>query len=346
MARDGHKSNIEGILKSNAERRLEAKHKYEGMKLKTKYGTPFIVKEYIDFLNVIIEFPFSGIQYRTSADNLVTNPPAVPDPFYKQNGHHRPFVFKNPEDEYLGLVFQNSYGEKYKIVEYNNYRHVTVEFLDEHKYRFTTDYNNVKNGKIKNVYRLNAEGGYVGEGTLYRGKEYNWLTNIWNGILIRCNRKDKMHKMNLFAYDNCAICDEWLDYSVFVVDYMNKFLALNPEFDYHIDKDLLYDKYKDKTNGLKYYSNETTVLLPKELNTAIKNIMNSCMLIRYPYRYILQYQRFLDFKSKVIWYKTKNGISEVAFNALIELADNKIEEMKQKFPEYEQMRIEKESPRE
>jgi hypothetical protein len=54
----------------------------------------------------------------------------------------------------------------------------------------------------------------------------------------------------------------------------------------------------------------------------------------------------LDFKSKVIWYKTKNGISEIAFNALIELADNKIEEMKQKFPEYEQMRIEKESPRE
>lgn len=342
MNRDGHKSNIEGILRSNAERRLEAKEKYEGLEFKTKYGTPFIIKEYIGNNRAIIQFPFSGIEQHTSITSIFSNPPAIQDPFYKQNGDHRPFVFKNSEDEYLGLIFQNSYGEKYKIIEYKNYRYVTVKFLDEHGYEFTTDYCNVKNGKIKNPFRVNFAGGYVGIGTLYRGNEYFWLVNIWNGILIRCNRKDKLHARNRYEYDNCIICNEWLDYSKFAVDYMNKYLALNSEFKYDIDKDLLYDNYKDKTNGYKYYSNETTVLLPKDINYGIRNIINSNLLIRYPYRYNLQYQRLIDWKNKVIWYKENNGLSDIAYNALIELANNKIELIKVQFPEYEQMRLEKE----
>lgn len=339
MTNNENKSYSKESIGSNAERRLEAKHKYEGMELKTKYGTPFIIKEYINPYNVIIEFPFSGIQHRTSTESLTTNPPSVPDPFYKHNGHHIPFTFKNPADEYLGAVFQNSYGEKYKIVEYNNYSDVTIEFLDEYRYRVTTTYTNVKNGNIRNVYKINFAGGYVGEDTTYRGKEYKWLNCLWHGVLIRTNRQDILHEKNIYNYDNSRICPEWLDYGNFARDYMNKLLALNPNFSYSIDKDLLYDKYKEKTGGYKYYSNDTTVLLPREINSGVERIMNNNLKINYSCIYNKQYQNLINWKDKVTWYRQNNGLSEIAYIALIELADNKLKEMRQKFPEYEKNRI-------
>jgi len=321
---------------------LDVKQKYEGMKMTTKYGTPFVVKEYIDRKNIIIEFPFSGIQKRIRLDKIVTDPPIVGDPFYKRDGCFRPFIFKDPKAIYEGLILQNYYGEKYKIIEYNGYNDITVEFLDEYKYRVKLDYGDIKTGNIRNAYRINFAGGYVGEDMTYRGTEFKWLNRTWHDVLIRANRKDIMHNKDKFTYDNCTVCPEWLNYGNFARDYMNKLLPLNPNFSYSIDKDLLYDKYKDKTGGYKYYSNETTVLLPNELNSSIERIMNNNLLIINSYDYTHRYQRLMEWKDKVTWYWMNNAISEIAYINLLELADNKIEEMKQKFPELERMRIGKE----
>lgn len=324
-----------------AYKKSNAKEKYEGLEFKTKYGTPFIVKEYINAKNIIIEFPFSGIQKKTRLDKLISDSAYVGDPFYGSNGKHRPFVFKNPEKEYLGCVFQNYYGEKFKIIEYKDYNNITVEFMDEHRYRVTTDYGTIKSGCVRNPYRINFAGGYVGEHNMYIGKEYGWLNRTWHDVLIRANRKDKLHKRNRYSYDNCTISPEWLDYGNFTRDYMNKLSELNPNFKYTIDKDLLYPYYKDNTNGMKYYSNETTVLLPNELNNLVERIMNNKLLVKNTYDYTHRYQAFLNFIDRVTWYKENNGLTDIAFRAFIELINNKIEEMKQKFPEYERIRLER-----
>lgn len=305
----------------------------------TKYGTPFTVKEYNNHKDILIEFEFSGIQMRTNLKSIKEQ--TIRDPFYKNNGSMKPFTFVNKEDEFLGRVFTNSYGEQYKIVEYKNFDNITVEFLDEHRFRATTNFNNIKNGGLANPFRKNTFGGYSGAGTPYGGRKYMWLITLWNNLLVRCNRKDMMHSKGRHDYDNCFMSEEWLNYSIFSVDYMEMYLQLNPNFKYNIDKDLLYENYKQYTNGAKYYSKNTVVLLPEDINIGIRNMDKNQYLIKYPYRYNLQIQRFEDFINRINWYKANNGLSDIAYIELIKYVNRKIEFVKSAFPEYERMRLEK-----
>ena len=62
------------------------------------------------------------------------------------------------------------------------------------------------------------------------------------------------------CYENCVICEEWLDYGVFKNWYENQ---RGCGLKYELDKDLL-------GNG-KLYSPETCCLLPRELNRMISD---------------------------------------------------------------------------
>ena len=58
-----------------------------------------------------------------------------------------------------------------KIVEYNGWGNIVVEFQDEHKYRKNTTYSNFKTGCIKNPYDKTVYGiAWIGEGK-YLAKE-------------------------------------------------------------------------------------------------------------------------------------------------------------------------------
>lgn len=76
---------------------------------------------------------------------------------------------------------------------------------------------------------------------------------IWKAMTRRCN----YHK----NYNNCKVCEEWLDYQVFA-----KWLESNNFYGlgYQLDKDLLQ-------KGVKTYSPDTCILLPTVINGVLKD---------------------------------------------------------------------------
>lgn len=65
----------------------------------------------------------------------------------------------------MGEIENNRFGTEMKIVKYDGYNDVTVEFQDEHHYRLHTTYTNFKRHQALNPYDRSVFGvGYLGEG--------------------------------------------------------------------------------------------------------------------------------------------------------------------------------------
>lgn len=80
---------------------------------------------------------------------------------------------------------------------------------------------------------------------------------IWYGILQRTLKASKDFKLKHPAYNECEICDEWMDFAVF-----NKWFEAHYIEGFQIDKDLL-------SHGNKIYSPSTCVFLPQEINNTL-----------------------------------------------------------------------------
>lgn len=145
-----------------------------------------------------------------------------------------------------------------KIIEYNNNKDMTVQFMDEFGYTVNhVCYSNFEKGKVKNIYHKNLYGGYIGEigekqiGRLNDLKSYR----TWIYILKRCNEKDNE------TYKDCVICDEWYNFTNFHQWFNDNYYEV-PGENMQIDKDLLY-----KDNGI--YSPEKCCFLTSYLNHLI-----------------------------------------------------------------------------
>lgn len=111
----------------------------------------------------------------------------------------------------------------------------------------------------------------VGE---YNGDKYDWLRQRWMNILIRANCTEyyrSYHEYDTEAYDNTYLDERWFCYNNFANWFMNTISKLNPNYNYDIDKDLLYPYYSNKTNGKKYYGSDTCLLIPHDLNVLISD---------------------------------------------------------------------------
>lgn len=335
------------------EEHLRRKSYYESLEgLKTKFGTPYRIKEYINSSKVIIEFPFSSYTSSTSLKCAIEE--RVTDPFYRLNRNEIPFIFEGTNNSksnlFLGREYITNGGEKLKIIEYQNYHNVRVRFMDPPYYETDSDMKDIVRGHIKSPYWRNKFGGYMGEGTEYTGREYRYLHSIWTGILIRGNYqkfKDTSYGQSIKSYENCIVAEEWKNYTNFSRDYMNKLSQLNPNIKYDIDKDLLYPFYKDKTNGMPCYSNETTVLLPAEINNTFigLNPYRKCIIARnrngkeyieYQYYVIDNFINSLEkyWKDKLQYYLSIGALLPEIYNLLENLRIEKIRLIQENNPWY------------
>jgi hypothetical protein len=146
-----------------------------------------------------------------------------------------------------------------KIIEYNNYNDLVIEFQDEYKYKTNTTYQNFKIGKIKNPYDKNTFGrGYIGEGKYLTRIGKNTTSNYraWYSMMERCYAGED--RKYFPSYIGCSMHEEWWNFQTFCKWREDEWYTCGTER-MHIDKDILI-------NGNKVYSPETCLLVPQRIN--------------------------------------------------------------------------------
>ena len=167
----------------------------------------------------------------------------------------------NKKGNRIGEEKLNNQGSLMRIIEYNNFADIVVEFQDEYKSKAHTTYTNYLNGEVKNLYYPYVFGiGMIGSkySSRINGiklKEYK----TWMTMLYRCTNIELKEKEP--TYQDVACCNEWLCYENFYEwlhsqENFNKWLNSDK---WHLDKDILL-------KGNKIYSPETCCLVPQNVN--------------------------------------------------------------------------------
>ena len=247
-------------------RTLRAKQEYEGKHFYTNDGEEeFVITNLNSVADVTVKFINSGLIKHTNIGNIKMG---LPNPFA-----HSCVAFDTIQHELLGNVYRTNQGYFVKIIKVDSKAKVYYQFLDEFGYIGCTTIQNIRKGQLRNPYHRNEFGGYLGEGP-YTGNEFRDLYNLWHSMLVRgTGARDKYyseHYGEAQRYANCAVCNDWLNYSIFAAWYMGKIQLLNPNYAYEIDKDLLFPIYGKRTNGIKLYSPITCVLIPHDLNNKLQ----------------------------------------------------------------------------
>jgi hypothetical protein len=161
---------------------------------------------------------------------------------------------------HVGEIRNNRYGTPMKIVQYNSYNDVVIEFQDEHKYQRNTTYENFKKG-VSNPYDLSVCGkGYIGEGkySYQSDNKVNKVYDIWKDMLRRCY-SDRLQWKYPAYYGIATVCDEWLNLQNICQWYDDNIYEAGDGGRMHIDKDILY-----KGNTL--YSPDKCIIVPQRIN--------------------------------------------------------------------------------
>ena len=163
----------------------------------------------------------------------------------------------------IGEINFNKYGTKMMIVEYNNAHDIVVEFLDKHRYKVHTEYNNFKKGCVRNVYDKSVYNvGVFGEGK-YNRVDYLKLYNYWQRMLRRCYDPYTLNKD--MSYIDCYVDEYFHNLQNFGVWFEDNYYEVNNEL-MCLDKDILF-----KNN--KIYAPETCIFVPERINKLfIRNI--------------------------------------------------------------------------
>lgn len=145
------------------------------------------------------------------------------------------------------------------IINYRKYNDIDVYF-SEYNYIFRgTTYDRFKKGRIQCPYEPRTWGkGYLGVGE-YRKTINDIKTeqyNYWRMMLERCY-SEKYHIKHP-TYQECIVCEEWLDFQNFARWYDNNYYQVDNET-MCLDKDIL-------NKGNKIYSPNTCVFVPERIN--------------------------------------------------------------------------------
>lgn len=166
-------------------------------------------------------------------------------------------------EDRIGQESKNNFGSLIRITGYRNYYDVDIYFPDYDWTFYNADYNSFKRGKVKCPYEPRVFNvGYLGEGE-YKSRENNKQVNsyrIWYGMIRRCY--DENHRYNYITYDDCYVCDEWLNYQNFAEWYNCNYYEISSGEQMHIDKDILI-------KGNRIYSPETCIFVPKSINNLV-----------------------------------------------------------------------------
>lgn len=156
----------------------------------------------------------------------------------------------------------NNQGCLMKIIEYNGFNNIVVEFQDKYLGKVRTIYTHFLSGEVKNPYHSSVCGvGMIGGKYKTKGnngtfKEYT----TWMNMLKRSF--DQNYKEKFPTYRNVTCCDEWLLYENFY-----EWLHNQENFDkwlsgdrWALDKDIL-------KKGNNVYSPENCCLVPNKVNS-------------------------------------------------------------------------------
>lgn len=156
-----------------------------------------------------------------------------------------------------GDIFYTKQGYKVEVVDYVDYRHIKIKFLDEHKAEVWTQGGSLKKGSINNPYKRTLYGvGYLGQGRFLSKKNGVQTAEyaIWKHMIMRVYSPKSL--ISNSSYENCSVCEDWHNFQKFAEWYTNqKFYNKG----YHLDKDIL-------VKGNRVYSPENCCLVPQELN--------------------------------------------------------------------------------
>lgn len=192
-------------------------------------------------------------------------------------------------DSRVGEIKVNRFGTEMKIIEYNSYNDIIVEFQDEHHYRVHTMYTNFKRHQVLNPYDKSVFGvGYLGEGNYNTGtsKKRSQEHRVWRCMLERCY-SEKYKEENKAYYGIATVCDEWKCFQKFAEWYNSNKYDVDGRL--HLDKDILFP-------GNKIYAPDKCLLVPQRINMLFmtkpsKNGLPNCVRKESNGKYSVSYNK-------------------------------------------------------
>jgi hypothetical protein len=163
------------------------------------------------------------------------------------------------EYQRVGEIGYSKYGTPMKIIKYNSYADIIVEFQDDYRYTTNATYTSFKKSKIRNPYDKEYYGvGFLGRAYCKNEKYVDSLSfKTWSWILQRCYSEIALKRRP--TYDGCSVCEDWLEYYNFKLWFDENYYNIPNEV-MEIDKDIL-------CKGNKVYSPSTCVFLPHCINS-------------------------------------------------------------------------------
>ena len=160
-----------------------------------------------------------------------------------------------------GEIHINNQGCLMKIIKYNSFKDVDVEFQDEYKAIINSQYHHITDGTTQNPYYPTVYGvGIVGEKyQSHIGQRATKEYSAWKGIIQRSF--DKEYKNEKSTYKNVTCCKEWLLFENFYewIHNQSNFDKWLNNKNWHVDKDIL-------KKGNKIYSPQTCCLVSQRVN--------------------------------------------------------------------------------
>ena len=159
----------------------------------------------------------------------------------------------------VGKIFKSKSSGDFKIVKYNNSRNVDIQFVTT-GFETSAQLEHIKNGNVKDPYVASVHGVGIA-GAKYpitingvHTKEYE----LWCNMLKRCYSDTYQKKQP--TYEGCEVSDNFKSYEYFY-GWCNEQISFGVD-GFELDKDLLI-------KGNKFYSEDSCVFLPKEINSVL-----------------------------------------------------------------------------
>lgn len=171
----------------------------------------------------------------------------------------------------VGDLYKTNDGSILKIIEYNSWNDILIEFQDEFRFRRKAQSSNIKDGKVSNPYAKTVYG--VGMIGLVQNPSLEKIYVRWQGMLERCYVKKSASYEN-YGGKGVVVCEEWKIFENYLKDISNMEnydKLLKDSANWHVDKDL---------KGGMVYSKDTCSIIPASENSSLGALKNKKPHIR------------------------------------------------------------------